>query len=478
MTTTSLSDKAARHDRAHASRREPSRFLQRQVEDYRRLLLLMAAHVPLAFFMRGSPLLATVHALATLAFGLHTAVRGTRASTTAVVASYIVGVELLWRGSGASVFWELGKYASSGLLILSMLRFGAFDRRSLKGVFYAALMLPSLLVLPYFDRQEVAFNISGPVALGIAIMYFSVCRIRQEDLFRILLGGLIPIVGMGALAMFSTYTADPRLFYAGTKATSAGIGPNQMASVLGLGMLLAFLLHFIAPKRLASTNIFIGLAVLMGIQSLMTFSRGGIWGSLGALLVASAFLVRTPRSRRALLGAAILALPLLQFVALPLIDNFTGGYAVDRFQQTDLTGRDKIMEADWIAFKENPFLGVGPGQSKYWHDLTFRVSSSHTEYTRLLAEHGTFGLLAILQLLAMAGARFFGRGTHLEKAVTLSLMAWTLLYLGHSAMRLAAPSFVFGLAAATFVLTTERSMLHKRRGALLRSPRRQPLTSG
>ena len=401
-------------------------------------------------------MLATAHAVVTLAYGVHAAVRGARASTAAVVASYIVGVELLWRGSGASVFWELGKYGSSLLLVLSILRFGAFNRRGMRGVFYAALMLPSLFVLPHFDRGDIAFNLSGPIALGIAVTYFSVCRPRRDDLFRILLAGLIPIVGICVVTILSTYTADPTTFFAGTKTTSAGIGPNQMSSVLGLGMLYSFLLHFVAPPRLSSTRIFLGLAVLLGAQSLMTFSRGGIWGGLGALFVASLFLVRTPRSRRALVGSAVLVIPLLQFVLLPVIDDFTDGFATARFRQTDLTGRDKIMEADWIAFKEHPLFGVGPGQSELWHDLTFRISSSHTEYTRLLAEHGTFGLIAILHLLFMGAERFFRRSSHLEKAVALSLTAWTLLYLGHSAMRLAAPAFVFGLAAAWFVFDAEK----------------------
>ena len=34
----------------------------------------------------------------------------------------------------------------------------------------------------------------------------------------------------------------------------------------------------------------------------------------------------------------------------------------------------------------------------------------------------------------------------------MSLTAWALLTMSHAAMRLAAPGFIFGLAAATFVL--------------------------
>ncbi len=136
----------------------------------------------------------------------------------------------------------------------------------------------------------------------------------------------------------------------------------------------------------------------------------------------------------------------------PATDRFSHGMVSQRFGDTGMTGRDKIMKADWIIFLENPLLGVGPGQSYGAHAITFNASSAHTEYTRLLAEHGSFGVVAILMLVWMAWRRWRRPERAPEKGVGLAFMAWALLYMGHSAMRLAAPAFMFGLGAALIVL--------------------------
>lgn len=44
----------------------------------------------------------------------------------------------------------------------------------------------------------------------------------------------------------------------------------------------------------------------------------------------------------------------------------------------------------------------------------------------------------------------------LIKACVLGMMFWALLFMLHSATRLVAPSFLFGLAAATFLLQEQQ----------------------
>jgi O-antigen ligase len=112
------------------------------------------------------------------------------------------------------------------------------------------------------------------------------------------------------------------------------------------------------------------------------------------------------------------------------------------------------MKADWIVFKEHPIMGVGPGQSYGAHALTFRASAAHTEYTRLLAEHGTFGVLAIFLLAWMTWVRLRRQQPAEDKGLSLAFTAWALLYMGHSAMRLAAPAFLFGLGGAWLLVGT------------------------
>jgi hypothetical protein len=52
----------------------------------------------------------------------------------------------------------------------------------------------------------------------------------------------------------------------------------------------------------------------------------------------------------------------------------------------------------------------------------------------------------------MAWRRLRRRERAPEKGIGLAFMAWALLYMGHSAMRLAAPALMFGLGMALIVL--------------------------
>jgi len=180
----------------------------------------------------------------------------------------------------------------------------------------------------------------------------------------------------------------------------------------------------------------------------LTFSRGGMWGALATIAVAVPMLFRNPAARRYFIGSALIVVPLLHFVLLPLVDNYSAGMAMNRVQETDLTGRDRIALADLEAFAEHPVLGVGPGQSKYYHVRTFRLSSAHTEYSRVLAEHGSLGLIALVLLGLETVRRVLRRGTPLQRALVTSFTIWPLLYMAHSAVRLSVPALLFGIAAA------------------------------
>src|SRR5215212_5421371 len=75
------------------------------------LVVFLIAHIPLAFLLRQSAALATLHALATLGIGLLWACFDRRQERTVYVIAYITGAEVLWRMTDARVFWEFGKYA-------------------------------------------------------------------------------------------------------------------------------------------------------------------------------------------------------------------------------------------------------------------------------------------------------------------------------------------------------------------------------
>src|SRR6186997_2370656 len=73
-------------------------------------IIFSVSHIPLALLIYRSTMIATVHALTTFAVGLWWSMSGSRNVPRVVyTAAYIVGAEVLWRMTGATVFWEFGK---------------------------------------------------------------------------------------------------------------------------------------------------------------------------------------------------------------------------------------------------------------------------------------------------------------------------------------------------------------------------------
>src|SRR5687768_1190836 len=68
--------------------------------------LLFALHVPLGILMYNSSAIATVHPLVVFTLGMYWAVR-TNVSLIrpAYVVAYLIGAEVLWRMTGAPVYW-------------------------------------------------------------------------------------------------------------------------------------------------------------------------------------------------------------------------------------------------------------------------------------------------------------------------------------------------------------------------------------
>ena len=91
---------------------------------------------------------------------------------------------------------------------------------------------------------------------------------------------------------------------------------------------------------------------------------------------------------------------------------------------------------------------------------------SHTEFTRLLAEHGVFGLLAIAILVSIAIANVHRQPITFGKALFVGMLVWSSLFMMNAGMRLAAPAFLWGM---TFVTIANRDQIRIRRAGLRRS---------
>ena len=416
------------------------------------VVVFLALHIPLALLMQRFPFISALHAWSCLALGLLWMLKDRQPYRVIYITSYILGAEILWRATKAPIFWEFGKYATGLLLFLSILRYGKLEKANKLPSLYFILLLPAIFLMASLDRQIISFNLSGPFALMAATMFFSTVRLTPKHIRSILLALLAPTIGITFLASWGILTAEKIAFSLNSlDDAAAGFGANQVSSMLGLGLLAAFLYIFYNRSSHLLNFIMIGIMLWTGVQSALTFSRGGLWGAFGAVAVAAFFLVRDSRQRTLFLFVGVLFYLLVSIVVFPVLDQFTEGNLARRFQDLDTTGRIEIIQADLQAYRENPVFGLGVGESKNYHALVFRYASAHTEYSRMLAEHGSLGLLGLMIWVILVFNRWRRSPLPIDKAFVMSLTAWALLYMFHAAMRLAAPAFIFGLAEASFV---------------------------
>ena len=134
-----------------------------------------------------------------------------------------------------------------------------------------------------------AFVLSGPVCLGISALYCYDKRINKRQILDVLLYLALPIVSLTAYLFI--YSPSIKDVVSGTQsnfAASGGFGPNQVSTVLGLGMFVFCVNYFLNSKTLFLKIINIVMIGLMSFRGIVTFSRGGI---LTAIMMLFAFLV-------------------------------------------------------------------------------------------------------------------------------------------------------------------------------------------
>jgi hypothetical protein len=416
------------------------------------LLLLHLALGPLLVF---APALAALHVGAVTLLGVWWSALSPRTDHIIWVCAYITGAEVMWRMAGAPIFWEYGKYSVIAFLLLTMIRTGRFNGAFLPFLFFA-LLLPSS-ILPTVNmgtdelRKQLSFNLSGPLALAVCTWFFWQITISVEQLQRMFLALICPVVSIASIVLVGILASSKLSFNNSSNfATSGGYGPNQVSAILGLGALAAFLWIFnkSVPRTLKLTLLITTLFLL--VQSALTFSRGGLYAAATSAILASLYLIRDRKLRAQFALGAVAVFVLVNFLVLPQLDEFTTGALSKRFSDTRMSGRDKIILEDMEVFNDHLLFGVGPGQAKLFRE-GHNKAAAHTEFSRMLAEHGVFGLAALLLMIGLALRHFRKAQTPQAKAIVVALTVWSFMSMASVAMRTVEPAFLFGLSAATFL---------------------------
>jgi hypothetical protein len=251
--------------------------------------------------------------------------------------------------------------------------------------------------------------------------------------------------------------------------TSGGFGPNQVATALGLGMFIFFSRTILESRSKLFLAINFGLFALITYRGLITFSRGGmitgfvmIFALLGVIFWNSKKRGRGKLIYLApfLIGAFILVWGYTELKTGGLISKrYANQDAIGRSKVSNFTGREVIAAEEIGAFLENPVWGIGAGKAtEYRFEKVNDLVASHSEITRMLAEHGAFGVLILLLLITTPLLLYLGNKQHI---FLLSFLLFWILTINHAAMRIAAPSFIYALSLLKVRFENEEDTIHR-----------------
>ncbi len=393
-----------------------------------------------------------------------------------LAAAYITGFEVFSRMTGGTFLsYEFAKYTVIGFLLIGMFYRG-FTLKSWPYILYLLFLLPSLIFsainLNYNTDffKVVSFNLSGPICLGIAALYCYNRKMTLERLQGVLLALLLPIITMTIYLYI--YTPNIRDILSGTQSNfeaSGGFGPNQVATILGLGMFILFTRLLVIKNRTVNIIDLILLG-LLSYRGIVTFSRGGI---ITAVLCAFVFLIfyflNSKNTSRARLIPKIGLIVMVLFATWTITSVFTSGLIDKRYANQDASGRIKenistgrvdLIEAELDAFLKHPFTGIGVGKiEEYRYEQTGVLSATHNEISRLLSEHGLLGIFALVILLFTP---LIFRMQNRTNVYLFSFWLFWLITVNHSSMRIAAPAFIYGLCLISLTNAKKKPALHRK----------------
>lgn len=422
--------------------------------------LLAILHLVLGVLLL-SGMVSKIYSLLIVIIGLRSIIQSRNDRNQAMYwSAYMVGAEVLFRMSGGMLFYELPKYS---VLLFLLVGLYVEKYRHHVSVSYVLYMLLLLIGIAFMDipfnesiRKAIAFNLSGPVLLGVTAIYFYKRKLKLKMVMDLLFYMVLPVISMLSLLYFKSPNIKQISFGGGANfAASGGYGPNQVSTILGLGIFI-FAAHLFLKKRIFWV---LGVDVLVFIyliyRGLITLSRGGMLTGFIAIAAFSFFYIL---SQKEMLKQFVKYVGMISLFAVAIFvytADATGGMLVNRYTNKNAagttkkdisTGRVNLFKSELDNFYEHPFFGIGVGGSKFERiKETGVVAASHNEVSRLLSEHGMIGLIILVLLLAIP-AKYILNQPFLARAFLSAFLLFWFLTINHSAMRIAFPAFIYGLS--------------------------------
>lgn len=435
-------------------------------------LNLILFHVGIGFLVYIFPFVSKIYGYAILFFGLWYVIKKqNKNNEVLIVAAYIVGSEVFLRMTGGNPIYEFSKYGVIIFIIIGMY-YSGFSKGAIPYWFFLLLLVPSVVLSAFVlstdtnIKNTIAFNISGPVCLGISSLYTYRRKILLTQMNAILLSMGLPIISCVVYLIF--FTPSVQDVVTSTQSnfeTSGGFGPNQVATILGLGMFIFFSRIILESKTKLSLFFNMIIAITIAYRGVITFSRGGMITGIIMIVLLIVFLYSKANLNGRVKLNVILLLIITSITVVWIYTSFqTGGLINKRYANQDasgnakestFTGREDVALSELNMFLDNPILGVGVGKGVEVRLMeTGNKVLSHDEITRMLAEHGSLGILGLLILF------FTPLFLYLDNKFNMYLLCFLAFWfftINHAAMRIAAPAFVYSLSLLHIYFSEENN---------------------
>ena len=398
-----------------------------------------------------------------------------RVKEVLIACAYIAGSEVFFRMTKAYFLYETGKYLVMFFIVVGLF-YNSFKRKAYPYALFLLLLFPAIFVSSQelgYDvdfRKAVLFNLSGPLCLIFVAIYTYGKTLTYKDFLSVLNYLVYPLISMTVYVFL--YNPDLRGIITNTAANSAatgGYGPNQVSTILGLGIFVLFTRLLIPFNNKTVHFLMMFFLAAMVYRGILSFSRGGI---LTAVIMSITFLIiyfsfTNLKSKVSSVVKLLGVLGVITFIWTLTIMQ-TGGLIENRYTNKDALGREKedittgrgdIINTELDAFYEHPFFGVGIGKMKFIRfEETGVLAATHNEISRMLSEHGLFGVFALLILIIVP---IINNPFGIKNIYFYPLLLFWLLTISHSSMRIAAPAFIYGLGLIT-IIHEKKDSVHRK----------------
>jgi len=287
-------------------------------------------------------------------------------------------------------------------LVLSLTQAVAFSRGLVVLIFILFTIVLAILATNLVNSKEILNK-------TLVILFLSSLIVGIFGLFQF--GGDVIGLPQSITLLKEGYT---RVVFGFPRIQAFSMEPLYLANFLLMPLLVGLAFFFNRTGPLNRWPL-IGLLALLLINLVLTVSRGGYLGFLGALVVLFILLFRQVFTWKNLVFGVLTVAVVGYGVAFALsrgdyraTNEFLGHVMLaDVKQGESIQGRLKTYERSLQAYKESPILGIGIGNYGPWHKFYPDATPEkgwdivNNQYLELLAETGIVGLSAFILVIVV-----------------------------------------------------------------------------